>query len=65
MAKKKKEEPIVEVVEEVRDIPDSYILHIGETLEDVSKKFGVSVEKLNELNNYPTNVIGSNQIKLK
>lgn len=65
MAKKKKiiEEPIIEEIKV--EIPDTYILRIGETLEDVSKKFGISLEELNKINNYPTNVIGTNQIKLK
>ncbi len=65
MARKKKvEEPVIEVVEEPKEIPDSYILGVGETLTDVAKKFGISEEELNKLNNYPT-VIGGNQIKLK
>ena len=64
MARKKKvvEEPIVEEVKV--ELPDTYILRVGETLSDVSKKFGISEEELNKINNYPT-VIGGNQIKLK
>ena len=65
MAKKKKiiEEPITEEIKV--EIPDTYILRVGETLSDVAKKFGISEEELNKINNYPTNVIGTNQIKLK
>lgn len=64
MARKKKvvEEPIVEEIK--IEIPDTYILKVGETLSDVAKKFGISEEELNKINNYPT-VIGGNQIKLK
>lgn len=53
-----KEEPI----KEVKEVPDYYLLKIGETLEDVAKKFGLEVEKLKKLNG---DVIGGNQIKLK
>ena len=64
MARKKKiiEEPITEEIKV--EIPDTYILRVGETLSDVAKKFGISEEELNKINNYPT-VIGGNQIKLK
>lgn len=64
MARKKKvvEEPIVKEIK--IEIPDTYILKVGETLSDVAKKFGISEEELNKINNYPT-VIGGNQIKLK
>ena len=56
-----KEEPIEEV-KETKEVPDYCLLKIGETLEDVAKKFGLEVEKLKELNG---DVIGGNQIKLK
>lgn len=56
--RKKKEE----IIEEAKDIPEFYILKIGETLYDVSKKFGVNEDTLKELNG---EVIGTNQIKLK
>ena len=69
MARKKKEE--IEEIKEVKveiepkkEIPNTYILRVGETLADVAKKFGISEEELNKINNYPT-VIGGNQIKLK
>lgn len=70
MAKKKIiEEPIEEIKEEVKeetkkDIPEYYITKIGETIKDIAKKFGVSEEKIKELNNNPE-IIGGNQIKLK
>lgn len=68
MARKKKvveevkEEIIIE--EKVIDIPEYYMLKVGETLEDVSKKFNVSIDKLKELNGN-VEVFGGNQIKLK
>lgn len=75
MARKKKEEIVdsltdnEEVLEEketkkVINLPEYYILSVGETLNDVSGKFGVSEEKLKKLNNNPE-VFGGNQIKLK
>ena len=72
MAKKKEEkiieEPIEEIKEEVKevkkDIPEYYITKIGETIKDISKKFGVSEETINELNDNPE-IFGGNQIKLK
>lgn len=69
MAKKKIiEEPIEEIKEEVKEtkknIPEYYITKIGETIKDIAKKFGVSEEKINELNNNPE-IFGGNQIKLK
>lgn len=70
MAKKKIiEEPIEEIKEEVKeetkkDIPEYYVAKIGETIKDIAKKFGVSEEKINELNNNPE-IFGGNQIKLK
>lgn len=59
-AKKVKEE--IEEVIEVKDVPEFYVLGIGETLTDVAKKYNLDVNKLKELNG---DVIGSNQIKLK
>ena len=66
MAKKKIiEEPIEEIKEETKkDIPEYYITKIGETIKDIAEKFGVSEEKINELNNNPE-IFGGNQIKLK
>lgn len=66
MARKKKVvEEVKEVIEEkVIDIPEYYMLKVGETLEDVSKKFNVSIDKLKELNGN-VEVFGGNQIKLK
>ena len=65
MAKKKIiEEPIEEKKETKKDIPEYYITKIGETIKDIAEKFGVSEEKINELNNNPE-IIGGNQIKLK
>lgn len=73
MAKKKIiEEPIEEIKEEIKeevketkkDIPEYYVAKIGETIKDIAEKFGVSEEKINELNNNPE-IFGGNQIKLK
>lgn len=57
-------EEIVEesVVEIKKDVPEFYMLKIGETLNDVAKKFNLDIKKLEELNG---DVIGTNQIKLK
>lgn len=44
------------------NVPEYYILRIGETLKDVAKKFGVDEEKLKQLNG---EVVGTNQIKVK
>ena len=78
MARKKKEEvveestePILEeepevfvgytqVIEEPAE--EFYMLGIGETLEDVAKKFGLNVDRLKEING---EVFGTNQIRLK
>lgn len=57
MSRKKKEE----IKEEV-SVPEYYVLKVGETLEEVAKKFNLDEEKLKELNG---EVIGTNQIKLK
>lgn len=65
MRKKKIEETPVEVVEEVvevKDVPEFYILKIGETLKDVANKFGLKEEDLKNING---EVIGTNQIRLK
>lgn len=65
MKKKKVEEVLeetpVEVVE-VKDVPEFYILRIGETLKDVANKFGLKEEDLKKLNG---EVFGTNQIRLK
>lgn len=68
MRRKKKEEiKEVEIKEEIKEIKeepieDYYMLKIGETLEDVAKKFNLDLAKLKELNG---EVVGGNQIKLK
>jgi hypothetical protein len=66
MARKKKEEIIEESVEEIKtskiDVPEYYILRIGETLKEVAKKFGIKEEDIVKLNG---EVIGTNQIRLK
>lgn len=75
MAKKKFEVEVltdneeIEVKEEKKEVktinlPEYYMTRVGETLKDVSKKFGISEDKLKELNNNPE-VFGGNQIKLK
>ena len=46
------------------NLPDYYIIGVGETLKDVAEKFRISEDKLKELNNNPE-VFGGNQIKLK
>ena len=48
--------------EKNKDIPEFYVLKIGETLADVAKKFGVSEASLKELNG---EVFGTNQIKVR
>jgi LysM repeat protein len=65
--RKKKEEIIEEEVqedikEEPKEIKEYYFARIGETLEDIAKKFGLDVEKLKELNG---EIIGGNQVRLK
>ncbi len=75
--RKKKEPVIVEKIEEVVEdtkieevheekqeinTPDYYTLKIGETLNDVAKKFNLDEKALKELNG---EVVGTNQIKLK
>ena len=52
----------VEEVKETKEIPEFYVLKIGETLADVAKKFGVSESSLKELNG---EVFGTNQIKVR
>ena len=60
------ETPVVEtpVVEKPVGEGEYYFMRIGETLEEVAKKFNTSVEKLNKLNNNPE-LIGTNQIRVK
>lgn len=62
--RKKKVEEIKEVKEEVvlKEVPEFCFIKIGETLKDVSKKFGISEEELKKLNG---EVFGGNQIKLR
>ena len=63
MRKKKEVLEEFETVEaSTEPVQEYYILKIGETLKDVSKKFNVSEEKLRKLNG---EVFGTNQIKLK
>ena len=63
MSRKKKEEVIEEVKEEsVDSVPEYYVLKVGETLDEVAKKFKLNAKKLKELNG---EVVGTNQIKLK
>lgn len=63
--KKKEVKEIEETVVESKtnkDIPEYYVVKIGETLKDVAKKFNLDEKTLEELNGQ---VIGTNQIKLK
>lgn len=60
--KEVKEIEELEVVESKTNIPEYYVVKIGETLKDVAKKFNLDEKKLEELNGQ---VIGTNQIKLK
>ena len=60
--KKKEEKIIEEVKEENANVPEYYILRIGETLKDVAKKFKLDEKELEKING---EVIGTNQIKLK
>lgn len=65
MARKKKvEEVIIESIKEekIKEIPDFYVLKIGETIEEVAKKFGIKKEDIVKLNG---EVIGTNQVRLK
>ena len=57
---KKKKEVKEEVV--LKEVPEFCFIKIGETLKDVSKKFGISEEELKKLNG---EVFGGNQIKLR
>lgn len=71
---RKKEKVIEEVIEEAKieenaskekqdaNVPEFYILRIGETLKDVANKFGLKEEDLKNRNG---EVIGTNQIRLK
>lgn len=60
MKKKKVEEVKEEVI--LKEVPEFCFIKIGETLKDVSKKFGISEEELKKLNG---EVFGGNQIKLR
>lgn len=60
MRKKKVEEVKEEIV--LKEVPEFCFIKVGETLKDVSKKFGVSEEELKKLNG---EVFGGNQIKLR
>jgi len=60
MARKKIIEEIIE--QGTEPTQEFYVLGMGETLKEVSKKFKVSEEKLRELNG---EVFGTNQIRLK
>lgn len=66
MRKKKVEEvkePIIkEIVVPKIEVPEFYILKIGETLTDVAKKFNIDEKKLKEMNG---EVVGTNQIRVK
>jgi len=69
MAKKKIEVEALTDNEEIIEkkeinLPEYYIIGVGETLKDVAEKFRISEDKLKELNNNPE-VFGGNQIKLK
>lgn len=68
---RKKKEKIIEdakveenasKIKQVANVPEFYILRIGETLKDVATKFGLNEEELTKLNG---EVIGTNQIRLK
>lgn len=57
-----KKKKVEEVKEEVKEVPEFCFIKVGETLKDVSKKFGISEEELKKLNG---EVFGGNQIKLR
>lgn len=59
---KKREEKNVTKEKKNINVPEYYTLKIGETLNDVAKKFELSEETLKKLNG---EVIGTNQIKLR
>lgn len=59
---KKREEKNVTKEKKNINVPEYYVLKIGETLNDVAKKFELSEETLKKLNG---EVIGTNQIKLR
>ena len=60
--RKKKIEEVKEPVIENEIKEEYYFARIGESLEDIAKKCGISADKLKELNG---DIIGGNQIKLK
>ena len=45
-----------------KEVPEFYIVRIGETIKDVAKKFDLSEKELAELNG---EIVGTNQIRLK
>ena len=59
---KKREEKNVTKEKKNINVPEYYALKIGETLNDVAKKFELSEETLKKLNG---EVFGTNQIKLR
>lgn len=61
MARKKKEDIII-VKNDIIEVPEFYVLKIGETLKEVANKYNLKEKDLIELNG---DVIGTNQIKLK
>ena len=65
LKKEKVKEEIKEEKKEIKkvDAPDFYMLGVGETISDVSKKFGIAEKEIIKLNG--DTVIGGNQIKLK
>lgn len=63
--KETKKEAKKEIKEEIKkvDVPDFYMLKVGETISDVAKKFMIDEKEIIKLNG--DTVIGGNQIKLK
>lgn len=63
--KETKKEVKKEIKEEIKkvDVPDFYMLKVGETIFDVAKKFMIDEKEIIKLNG--DTVIGGNQIKLK
>lgn len=62
MARKKKTEETIKEIKVEKEIPEFYILKIGETLKEVANRYNLNEKDLIELNG---DVIGTNQIKLK
>jgi len=60
----KVKEPVEETVAEVKEAPDYCILGTNETLEDVAKKYGLSVADLQGLNNNAT-IMPGNQVRVR